>query len=155
MGKRSPIFIFHRMQITGPGEGGQSFVGTECARHVAGTWIRLHAYWFPDPNNHGNLLTLDSHSHSKKISRKIVNSDCLLLLLVSLETRWIAGVRFPVGARHFTLAHMSRETRPPIQWGRGGYPFGIKQSGSEADRALLFNSEVYKCQPLLSSGQSS
>jgi hypothetical protein len=94
-------------------------VETECARHVAGTWIRLHAYWFPDPNNHGNLLTLDPHSHSKKNLTKIVNSDCLLLLL-GAETRWVAGVRFPIGARHFTLAYdvQSNSAAYPVEQGR-------------------------------------
>jgi hypothetical protein len=54
-------------------------------------------------------------------------------------------VRFPAGARNFSLHHRvhngSGATQPPIQWVPGAFP-GVKRPGREVDHSPSSSAEV-------------
>jgi hypothetical protein len=55
-------------------------------------------------------------------------------------------VRFPAGARNFSLHHRvqngSGDTQPPIQWVPGALSLGVKRPGREADHSPPSSAEV-------------
>jgi hypothetical protein len=59
---------------------------------------------------------------------------------------WTAGLRFPAGARDFSLLHsvhtLLGPTQPPIQWVLGALSPGVKQLGHEAGCSPPSGAEV-------------
>jgi hypothetical protein len=65
---------------------------------------------------------------------------------VGVTTGWRAGVRFPAGARDFSLLHSVRSvagpTQAPIQWERRTLSSGVKRPGRDGDHLPMSSAEI-------------
>jgi hypothetical protein len=88
-------------------------------------------------SNHGKFPVL--------IIFKSCDSSVSIALDYGLDD-WGSRVRFPAGARNFSLHHRvhngSGVTQPPIEWVPGAISLGVKRLDREADNSPASSAEV-------------
>jgi hypothetical protein len=76
------------------------------------------------------------------MQRKNRDSSVSIALGYGLDDRG-SRVRFPMGARNFSLHHrVQNGSQPPIQWVRGALSLGVKRSGREADHSPPYSADI-------------